>query len=63
MPDSGRADVLRFAYTFRLPDGTQRRFDQRAAGFNRLMSMSRGIHPPVFRHAHATPHQSIIVAA
>ena len=29
MPDSGRADVLRFAYTFRLPDGTQRRFDVR----------------------------------
>ena len=29
MADSGRADVLRFAYTFRLPDGTQRRFDVR----------------------------------
>ncbi len=29
MADTGRADVLRFAYTFRLPDGTQRHFDIR----------------------------------
>jgi len=29
MADSSRPDVLRFAYTFRLPDGTQRRFDVR----------------------------------
>ncbi len=29
MPDSGTADVLRFAYTFRLPDGTRRDFEVR----------------------------------
>ena len=38
MADSARAEVLRFAYTFRLPGGTQRRFDVRLDAES-LMSM------------------------